>query len=55
MSDQFLKTLEDETKYPSVEIENTRIEPLSRDSSDIGFYDTTLQIRISIIERICDR
>jgi hypothetical protein len=48
----FLKSLEDETKFPSLEIENTRIEPLSRQSVDSSLYDTTLQIRISIIERI---
>jgi Tfp pilus assembly protein PilO len=49
---QFLRALEDENKYPSLEIENTQIGPIAGQSAEGSQYDTTLQIRISIIERI---
>jgi hypothetical protein len=49
---KFIQALENEEKYPYLEIENVQLIPIKGLNTDNDLYDTTLKIRISIIERI---
>jgi hypothetical protein len=48
----FIQDLENEDKFPSLEIENTEIAPLTDLSGGSSQYDTALKIRLSVMERL---
>jgi Tfp pilus assembly protein PilO len=48
----FIQDLEDENRYPNLEIESTRIVTHDSDNLTSSSYDTNLQIRILVIERL---
>lgn len=48
----FTRELENSTQYPNLEIESTRIVPNNVDNLSAGAYDTNMQIRILVFERL---